>query len=111
MVIGTTIFKGDGSPYFSPSFPRGGLAGAFSLQARNIFGTPSMTATLQHRNADETSFADVASFDPVTAIGSVALNAGNLKEILRFKYAFDAGDASTDGVHFVMQTPSWRPYV
>lgn len=32
MIVGTTIFKMGGNPYYTPQFPRGGLAALFSVQ-------------------------------------------------------------------------------
>ena len=51
-----------------------------------------------------------ASGGPITAAGVASKDMGALKEIVRFKYSFDAGDQSDDGAHFLMMAPSWRPY-
>jgi hypothetical protein len=110
MVVGTTLFKMDGNAFFSPEFPRGGLAATFSLDITNLVGSPSVTITIQHRNSDDTSFSDAGDFGALSTLGAHTKDQGSLKEILRFKYEFDAGDAATDGIHFLMQAPSWRPY-
>jgi hypothetical protein len=43
-------------------------------------------------------------------VGVATKDLTGCEEIVRFKYSFDAGDAATDGIHFLMQAPSWRPY-
>ena len=110
MIVGTTFFKMGGTPYLSPEFPRGGLSATMGGEMLELIGGPTLTITVQTRNADETSFTDVSSFTPITATGVFTGNFTALSEIIRFKYTFDAGDAAADGVHLSMQEPSWRPY-
>ena len=110
MVVGTTIFKLDGNPYHSPSFPRGGLAGTFVVRTTHVSGSPTVTITVEHRNAEDTSFSSAGTFANITATGTTEVDLSSLKEIVRFKYEFDVGDDATDAIHFVMQLPSWRPY-
>ena len=110
MVIGTTLFKMDGNSYYSPEFPRGGLAATFAADVTNLVGSPTFTISVEHRNADETSFSTLGQFDAITAVGPDNKDLSVIKEIVRFKYDFDATDDATDGVHFLMMAPSWRPY-
>ena len=110
MVVGTTLFKMDGNAYFSPSFPRGGLAATFAVDVTQIAGTPSFTITVQTRNAEDVTWSDLGTFTAITATGAFQKDLTSLKEIVRFQYAFDAGDNESDGLHFLMQPPSWRPY-
>ncbi len=110
MIVGTSIFKMDGTAYLSPDFGRGGLAAAFAVDVTQVVGTPSVTITVQHRNSEDTTYTDLGSFTAITAAGLYPLDLTGIKEIARFEYEFDAGDASTDGIHFLMQAPSWRPY-
>ena len=46
----------------------------------------------------------------VTATKVVQIEASGLKEIIRIKVTFDAGDSSAVGIHFLVQAPTWRPY-
>ena len=110
MIVGTTFFKMGGTAYYSPEFPRGGLSPTMGGEMLEMIGSPSLTIMLQGRNADETSFADVSSFQVITATGVFTGEFTALPEILRFKYTFDGADAAADGVHLSMQAPSWRPY-
>ena len=110
MIVGTSSFKMDGNDYFSPQFPRGGLAATFAMDVTQIVGAPTVTVTVQHRNADETTFTDLGAFAAATATGARTVDLTGCKEILRFKYTFDAGDDATDGMHLLMQAPTWRPY-
>jgi hypothetical protein len=50
------------------------------------------------------------TFAVITAIGEFQEDLTGLKEIIRFKYTFDGGDAWSAAVHFFMQAPSWRPF-
>ena len=109
MVIGTTLLKLSGQAYYSPSFPRGGLAATFAVDVTQFDGVTSFDITVQHRNDDETSFSDAGAFTGITATGQEDYDVTGLKQIIRFKYAFTGGNPA-NGVHFVMQAPSWRPY-
>ena len=110
MVVGTTLFKLDGNAYYSPQFPRGGLGATFVIKVEQISGAPTFKVSVEHRNEDETSWATAGTFTDITATGLSDLSVSSLKEIVRIKYAFDAGDDATDAVHFLMQAPTWRPY-
>ena len=110
MVIGTTLFKLDGTPYYSPSFPRGGLSATFAVSVTHMYGSPTFTITVQHRDRNATTWDDAGSFTSISSSGESVKDLSTLKEVIRFKYTFDAGDDATDAVHFEMQAPSWRPY-
>ena len=110
MIVGTTLFKMDGSDYYSPEFPRGGLAATFAVDVTHLVGSPTISITVEHRNEDEQSFTTLGSFSNITSIGPASVDITGAKEILRFKVAFDGADDATDGVHFLMMAPSWRPY-
>ena len=110
MIIGSTLFKLDGTEYYSPSFPHGGLGATFLCDVTHLEGSPTVTITVEHRTEEETSFTSLAVFTSITTVGLKTLDAGSIKEVVRFKYEFDAGDAATDAIHFAMMAPSWRPY-
>jgi len=110
MIVSTTIFKMDGTAFYSPEFPRGGLAATFALDVSHLVGNPTVTVTVQHRNEDETSFSDAGTFTSITTTGAKSVDVSALKEVVRLKVEFDAGDDSTDGMHFLVMAPSWRPY-
>ena len=111
MVVGTTIFKMDGNNFYTPEFPRGGLAATFGIDVSHIVGSPNVTVTVEHRNSEDTSFSSAGTFpSTITAAGHYPADLTGLKEIIRLCFAFDAGDASTAGIHFFLQAPSWRPY-
>jgi hypothetical protein len=110
MIVGSTIWKFDGNPYYSPEFPRGGLAGTFVIDVSHVNATPDVTVTIEHRNAEDTSFTTAATFSSITAVGVATKDATSLKEIIRLKFEFDAGDATNAAIHFLIQAPTWRPY-
>jgi hypothetical protein len=110
MIVGTTLFKLDGNPYYTPSFGRGGLAATFSIEVRNVNATPDVTVTVEHRNEDDTSWTTAGTFSTITAAGTTTLDVTSIKEIVRLKFVFDGGDASDAGIHFFIPAPAWRPY-
>ena len=109
MKVGTTLIRSDGNPYYSPSFPRGGLAAAFAVKVTHFSGLTGFTITVQHRDENEVLFTDADSFPNIDGIGPESLDEGDLKQIIRFKYVL-TGPNVYDSVHFIMQAPSWRPY-
>jgi hypothetical protein len=110
MLVGCTIFKLGGDPFYSPPFPRGGMAARFAAQVSSVVNAPNFTITIQHKNIEDSSFVDAGAFAVITANGEYSRDLSGLKEIVRFKYTFGAGDVSDAGVHVLMQAPSWRPY-
>ena len=110
MVVGTTLFKIDSTAYYSPEFPRGGLAATFTIDVTHMVGSPTVTVSVESRNSEDTSWTAAGSFSSITSSGVSSVDLSDIKEIVRFKYEFDAGDQVTDGLHFLMMPPSWRPY-
>ena len=110
MIVGFTLHRLDGEPYYSASFPRGGLAARFAFDITHVSGSPTFQIDVEHRDETETTFAAAGSISGITAINPQTVDLTALKQILRFKYAFDAGDDPTDAVHLVVMAPSWRPY-
>jgi hypothetical protein len=110
MIVGTTVFKMDGNAYYSPEFPRGGLAGTFAVEVTNLVGSPTIGVKVQSRNEDATSFTDTGTFSDITAVGLATLDVSPLGQVCRFSFEFAAGDDATDGAHFMFLPPIWRPY-
>ena len=110
MVVGTTLRKFDGNSYYSPSFPRGGLAAVFVVDVTHVVSSPTFDVTVEHRDEHDTSWTTLGTFTSITAVGTDTLEGTAIKQVLRFKYDFDAQDGPECGVHFVMQAPTWRPY-
>ena len=111
MIIGTTVFKMDGNDFFSPEFPRGGLAGVFPIDVTHITASPTATFQLQHRNEDDVAFTDMTSAsEQFTAVALQSIEGSSIKEICRIKLSFDAGDSAGVGLHFLIQAPTWPPY-
>ena len=74
-----------------------------------MVGNPTLDITIEHRNADETTWSSAGTFSSITACGTASVEVSSLKQLVRIKYEFDAGDDTSDGVHFYMQAPTWRP--
>jgi hypothetical protein len=111
MVIGTTLYRLDGNPYYSPEFGRGGLAARFAADVTQVIaGIVGLTISVEHRNSEDTTWATLGSFSAISATGAPTVDLTGCKEIVRFVYTFDATDVATAAVHFLMQEPSWRPY-
>ena len=109
MIVGTTIFRLDGTAFYSPSFPRGGEAAVFTVDCTHVSDSPTFVVTVQHRNVDDTSWTDLGTFSDITAAGTSTKDLSAIKELLRLKYTFTTTDAA-DAVHIVVPAPAWRPY-
>jgi len=73
MIVGTTIFHSDTGTdaYYTPSFPRGGLAANFSVDVTHIRAATSLTLVIgiEHKNEDDTTWAGLGTFANITAAG------------------------------------------
>ena len=110
MIVGTTIISLDGNSYYSPEFPRGGLAATFACDVTQVANSPKLTIDIETRNSEETTWTKVGSFAEISTVGAASVDLTGCKEILRFKYTFDETNGSDATVQFLMQAPSWRPY-
>lgn len=110
MIVGVTLMKLDGNPYFSPEFSRAGLAATFAGRVSNVANAPNLSISVETRNSDQTAWTPLGSFSVVTAIGSITVDLTGCMEIVRFRYAFAPADTWNAAVHILMQAPSWRPY-
>ena len=111
MIVGTTIIH-DGSgatPYFTPQFPRGGLAALFSFDITHKGGSPTLSIVIEHKNSEDTSWTTLASITGLTATGVQTKDATAIKEELRISFVYTAGSAG-DFFHIVIAAPAWRPY-
>lgn len=109
MIVGTTIFRLDGNAFFSPAFPRGGEAAVFTVETTHVSSSPTFDVTIQHKNEDDTSWADLASFTSITAIGISTKDVTGIKEMVRLKFTFTTTGAD-DAVHIIVPGPAWRDY-
>ena len=110
-LVGQYFLKGDGLTQFSMTFPRGGLAATFVLQALQRVGStpPSLAVDVQHKNHDDTAFTTAASFSAITSIGVYTLDVTALKEEVRIAYTITATQVY-EGFLLNLLAPSWRPY-
>lgn len=111
MVVGTTLLRLDGLPYFSPQFGRGGLSATFACDLMQLPTGAGITldVVVEHKNAEDTAFAPLVAFPTMSAPGVQPVAASGIKEQLRFVYTVGGANAS-DAVHFNMLAPQWRPY-
>jgi len=109
MIVGTTIFRFDGNPYYSPAFPRGGEAAVFTVETTHVSSAPTFDVTIQHKNEDDTSWADLGAFTSITAVGTSTKDVSGVKEMVRLKFTFTTTGAD-DAVHIIVPAPAWRPY-
>ena len=109
MIVGTQVTVMGGSPFYSPSFPRGGEAALFSLEVTHKMGTsPSLLVEVDHKNFEDTAWASAGSFTAITATGVASKDLGTLKEECRFKFTPTGTDG--DAFHVIVAAPAWRPY-
>jgi hypothetical protein len=113
MIVGTTIFHLDGNTYYSPEFPRGGLAARFSVDVTQIVlgGATQVDVGIEHRNSEDTTWSSAGSFAGISAANAYSKDVTGLKEIIRLSFGFSGGTpVASDAVHLLVQAPSWRPY-
>ena len=108
MVVGTTLMYST-TPYYSPTFPRGGEAATFAVDVTHLDAGVTFDVTVEHKNAEDTSWTSAGAFTGIAAVGLGTKDVSSLKEELRLKYSFSAG-SSGDMVHIVVPAPQWRPY-
>jgi len=109
MIVGTTIFRFDGNPYYSPAFPRGGEAAVFTVETTHVSSSPTFDVTIQHKNEADTSWTDLGAFTSITAVGISTKDVSDIKEMVRLKFSFTTTGAD-DAVHIIVPAPAWRPY-
>ena len=109
MIVGQQITVMGGSPFYSPSLPRGGEAAVFSLETTHKMGTsPSLAVSIEHKNEDDTTWAAAGAFTAITATGVSTKDISGLKEECRFVFTPTGTDG--DAFHVVVAAPAWRPY-
>ena len=111
MIVGVTIIHdGTGTtPYYTPTFPRGGLAAVFSFNMTHMGGSPTMTIAIEHKNAEDTTWGVAASITGANATGVQTKDVTDLKEEVRIAFSFTAGSLG-NFFHVVIPAPAWRPY-
>ena len=109
MVIGITLMKMSGLPYYSPQFPRGGNAALFACEGLQFSSGGTLDIDVEHKNESDTSWGLLGSFAQITTAVVEKEDASAIKELLRFKYTI-GGSQVYSAVHFNMLAPSWRPY-
>jgi len=111
MIVGSTIIHdGTGStPYYSASFPRAGLAATFALDVTHRAGAPTLVATIEHRNYDDTSWTTAGTLGSISTVGVHTTDVSDIKEEVRVAFTFAAGSVG-DFVHVQLPAPAWRPY-
>ena len=111
MIVGTRLtVMGGVTPYYSPSFPRGGEAALFSIEVTHTSGTsPSLAVVVEHKYEDDTAWGSAGSFAAITAAGIVPnKDISGLKEELRFSFLPTGTDG--DAFHVIVPAPAWRIY-
>jgi len=109
MIVGQTLLYSGTNAYFSPTFPRGGLAALFSVEVTLVEGSSQLGIDVEHKNEEDTSFTTAASFSTMSSAGTYSKDITGLKEQIRLKYNV-AGGSSGDYVHVIVAPPAWRPY-
>ena len=110
MIIGMILHRLSGNGYPSPSFPRGGLAALFAIEVFDLAGSsPNLQCTVEHKNAEDTSFTSAGVFATMTTVDVHTLDLSGLKEEIRFVFTV-GGTPPTNAVHFNVLAPAWRPY-
>ena len=110
MYIGILFMRLGGVSYYSPTFPRGGLAATFGIEVFALTGTsPTLECVVEHKNSEDTAFTTAGSFSSMTAAGVTKLDVSTLKEEIRLNITV-GGSANTNTVYANVLAPMWRPY-
>ena len=110
MIVGSTILHPGGTTkYYSPSFPRGGQAATFTVDVTHVSGSIALMVTIEHKNADDTTWATATTLASIGSTGVATVDATSLKEEIRLAFHYTAGSAG-DFVHLVVAAPAWRTY-
>ena len=113
MYIGSLYMRmSAGSPvtYYSPTFPRGGLAATFAIEVFALQGTsPTLECTIEHKNESDTSVTTAASFSSMSSVAVWFKDASGLKEQIRLAVVV-GGSAAVNTAYANVLAPIWRPY-
>jgi hypothetical protein len=106
---GFRLFKVLLGKWYSQVFPRAGRSATFSFEVLGLVGSPrGMTATVEHKDLDDTSWYAIQSLPIVPSTGVITTDASGLKELVRI--AFDVTAASDrEGFYLRVPEPGWGP--
>jgi hypothetical protein len=108
--IGVLYMRLGGVSYYSPVFPRGGLAATFGIEVFALTGTsPTLECLVEHKNSEDTSFTTAGGFSSMPAVDLYYAEIPGLKEEIRLNITVGGG-ANTNAVYANVLAPIWRPY-
>lgn len=109
MIRGFIVTKMGAAIFYGPDMLRGGLVGIWSGTGLGEIGATTLVVEIEHRNADQTSYALLGTVATVTAAGTpFSTDLGPVQEIWRYKYSFSGG-SDGDGFRMELAAPSWLP--
>jgi hypothetical protein len=108
MIVGATLFKLDGNPYYTIPFRKSGDAATFEVVVSHVSGSATLDVDIEHRALSDTTYAVAASFSTIAATGVHPKDATGLKEVVRLKFTV-GGPSATAAVHLFAPNPAWRP--
>jgi hypothetical protein len=108
MLYGFSVAKEGGESRYSPPFRRQGSSATFVFEVLGVYNSPNLTITLQAKDVEDTAYSDTATTGSVTGTGTVIMTASSLKQLLRFRFDFGAGDAPSASAYLVEGGVSWR---
>lgn len=109
--IGSTmVHDGTASPtYYTPPFGRGGERAVFTFETTHITGVASVSPTIEHKNAEDTTWASAGSASAISSTGMSSVEISGIKEEVRISFTFGAGNQG-DFIHVLIPAPMWLPY-
>ena len=111
MFVGFYVLSNGSQPdFFTPEFPRGGLAALFSMEVTQLNGGATLLIDIQHKNSEDTSWSTLGTFTGITAAGTHTKDVSGIKEQMRLRFYFQTGDSAGDWFYVVPSSPAWRPY-
>ena len=106
MIVGDLLLVMNGDSYFGPPIARSTLQANFSVQVSNRTGTSVLVVDIQHRNRDDGSWSGAVTLVTISANGVYTGSASGLKELIRYKFTFTAGNPA-DGMYVYAAAPQW----
>ena len=108
MIVGNYFRRFGGSAQYGPTFPRGGNAALFAIEIYAADAGTSLTVTIEHKNASDTTWTTLVTLAGLTA-GVNSQSASGIKEQLRISFVV-TGASAGDSVYANVLAPAWRPY-
>jgi hypothetical protein len=108
-LLGELLLRNDAATY-TPAVPRQADSVTFKVDVvtfHDAGGAPSITVTVEHRNANEATWSTAETFTAITAAGLATRDVSGLRDLVRLKVVFTAGPAASYA-RLLILPPVWE---